>query len=174
MKTSPHLNATEALESLSKLFGEYCLEHQWVAATAESCTAGLIGATVAQTPGSSAWLDRGFIVYTPEAKVEMLGVNIKTIEHYNITSVEVAREMGLGALQHSKANITLAVTGVAGPGGGSADIPVGTICMAWVLCKSRNIEPRVFVEKRVFVGTRNEIRDQVVRHMLLTALEHMK
>ena len=152
------------MENLSKEFGKYCFEKGFKIVTAESCTAGLIGATVAMTAGSSAWLDRGFIVYTPEAKNEMLDVSFETIKTFEITSNNVAEEMAIGALKNSKANISLAVTGVAGPSGGTPKIPVGTVCMAWAKYEEEKI--RVFSEKKWFSGTRNEIRESVVNYML--------
>lgn len=151
------------MEELSKKFGDFCLNKKIKVVTAESCTAGFIGATIAMTPGSSAWLDRGFIVYTPEAKHSMLGVSPQTIETYDITSVEVAKEMAWGAIRKSEANLALAVTGVAGPSGGTESIPVGTVCMAWFLNHKKD---GLILEKKVFEGSRNEIREQVVRHML--------
>lgn len=156
------------MEELSKKFGEFCLDKKIKVVTAESCTAGLIGATIAMTPGSSSWLDRGFIVYTPEAKKDMLGVSFDTIRKYDITSVEVAKAMAWGALRNSRANLSLAVTGVAGPSGGTKEIPVGTVCMAWIFGWSEN---GTILEKKVFSGSRNEVREAVVRHMLEKAME---
>lgn len=150
---------------LSKDFGKFCVAKNLKAVTAESCTAGLIGATIAMTPGSSAWLDRGFIVYTPDAKIEDLGVLANTIDMYDITSVEVAEEMARGALKRSKANLSLAVTGLAGPSGGTKEIPVGTVCMAWGF-KLGNGDVNVITEKVLFLETRNELRESVVKYML--------
>lgn len=155
------------MEGLSKQFGEFCVEEGYKVVTAESCTAGLISATIAMTPGSSAWLDRGFVVYTAEAKNEMLGVRFSTIDGFDITSEEVAKEMAMGALQRSKANLALAVTGLAGPSGGTDEIPVGTVCMAWA---TQNPRLKIVSEKRFFDGTRNEIREAVVEYMLHKAM----
>ena len=151
------------MEQLSRKFGEFCMKNGLKVTTAESCTAGLVSATIAMTPGSSTWLDRGFVVYTPEAKNEMLGVNLSTIKEFDITSEEVAKEMVVGSLERADANLAMAVTGVAGPGGGSAKIPVGTICMAWAF---RRNYLKVYSETKVFSGTRNEIREAVVKYML--------
>lgn len=156
------------MEQLSQQFGEFCMAHNFKAVTAESCTAGLIGATIAMTPGSSAWLDRGFIVYTPEAKHEMLGVDYATIAKFDITSEQVAKEMAIGALVSSKGNLSLAVTGLAGPSGGTPELPVGTVCMAWAI-KGKN----VLTEKKHFDGSRNEIRESVVQYMLKKAMTLM-
>jgi nicotinamide-nucleotide amidase len=155
------------MENLSKQFGDFCLKKEFKVVTAESCTAGLISATIAMTPGSSAWLDRGFVVYTAQAKNEMLGVNFSTIENFDITSEEVAKEMAIGALINSSANLALAVTGLAGPSGGTEKIPVGTVCMAWA---TKTPELKVITETRIFGGSRNEIREQVVEYMMHKAM----
>lgn len=156
------------MENISKQFGEFCVTNKFKVVTAESCTAGLVGATIAMTPGSSGWLDRGFIVYTPESKNEMLDVDFATIDKYDITSVEVAREMAIGAINNSNANLSLAVTGLAGSTGGTELIPAGTICMAWAILKDNKI--RVISEKKFFKGERNEIREAVVKYMLEKAM----
>ncbi|NCQ51507.1 CinA family protein [archaeon] len=149
------------MENLSKKVGDYCIKNNIKLTTAESCTAGLISATIAMTPGSSAWLDRGFVVYSAQAKNEMLGVSLDTIERFNITSEQVAKDMAIGALSNSTANVSLAVTGIAGPSGGTDEIPVGTICMAWARGKND-----VKTETLIFNGNRNEIRESVVTYML--------
>lgn len=152
------------LEQVSADFAKFAQKNNVILTTAESCTAGLISATVAMTSGSSAWLDRAFVVYTPEAKCEMLDVNLETIEQHNITSKEVALEMASGALKKSLANVSISVTGVAGPNGGTEEIPVGTVCMAW--CFFQDVKLLGFAETKVFSGSRNEIREQVVEHTL--------
>jgi nicotinamide-nucleotide amidase len=149
---------------LSKDFGEFCVENGLVVTTAESCTAGLLAATIAQTPGSSAWLESGFVVYTAEAKNKMLGLNPETIKEFNITSMEVSSEMAWGASERSSANVIMAVTGVAGPAGGTTEIPVGTVCMSWIFKLADTTETHD--EIVVFKGERNEIRDEVVEYML--------
>lgn len=159
----------EIMEKLSFDFGCFAKKHGLVVVTAESCTAGLISSTIAMTPGSSQWLDRGFVVYTAEAKNEVLGVNLDTIKKYNITSEQVAKEMVLGALKNSKANLALAVTGLAGPIGGTNEIPVGTVCMAWKLNKDER--KMLKTQTKLFTGNRNSIREQVVEYMLKFAME---
>lgn len=99
-------------------------------ATAESCTGGLISACVSQIPGASAVLERGFVTYSNEAKIELLGVPAELIAAHGAVSAEVARAMAEGALAHSRAQISIAVTGIAGPDGGSADKPVGLVHLA--------------------------------------------
>lgn len=158
------------MEALSAAFGAFCKEKGLKVVTAESCTAGLIGSTISMTVGASAWLDRGFLVYTPKSKIETLGVQPHTIEHWDVTSIHVAHEMAMGALKRSDANFALAVTGLAGPGGGTDAIPVGTVCMAWAY-KPNKHQHHVVVEERVFEGDRNEIREAVVAYMLQHAID---
>lgn len=100
-------------------------------ATAESCTGGWIAQAVTAVPGSSAWFDRGFVTYSNESKIEMLGVSTPTLAHHGAVSEAVVREMAQGAIRGSHAHVSLAVTGVAGPDGGSVDKPVGTVWFAW-------------------------------------------
>lgn len=101
--------------------------------TAESCTGGLVASLLTELPGSSAWFERGFVTYSNLAKIEMLGVDEALINSRGAVSKEVAEAMALGALAHSAADLSLSVTGIAGPGGGSAAKPVGTVWIAWAL-----------------------------------------
>jgi nicotinamide-nucleotide amidase len=103
---------------------------RWMLATAESCTGGLISAACTSLAGSSDWFERGFVTYSNAAKVDLLGVPAMLIDAHGAVSEEVARAMAEGALKRSKAQVSVAVTGVAGPGGGSVDKPVGTVWMA--------------------------------------------
>ena len=109
------------------------LQHGWMLATAESCTGGLIAGHCTDLAGSSQWFERGFVTYSNEAKHEMLGVDLKLIQTQGAVSEAVARAMALGALRHSRAQVSLAITGVAGPDGGSPTKPVGTVWVAWAL-----------------------------------------
>ena len=102
-------------------------------ATAESCTGGWIGQAVTMVPGSSEWFDRGFVTYTNAAKQEMLGVQQATLARHGAVSEETVREMAQGALARSQAGIVVAVSGVAGPGGGTPEKPVGMVCVAWAV-----------------------------------------
>jgi nicotinamide-nucleotide amidase len=127
-------------------------------ATAESCTGGWIAQTITDVPGSSAWFDRGFITYSNAAKVQMLGVSPKTLEDYGAVSAETATEMAAGALAHSDADIAVAVTGIAGPDGGTAEKPVGTVFIAWA-----DKNGVVKAVRKQFSGNRRQIREQTVR-----------
>ena len=127
-------------------------------ATAESCTGGWIAQAITEVPGSSAWFDRGFVTYSNAAKVQMLGVNPQTLEQYGAVSAETATEMAAGALAHSDADIAVAVTGIAGPDGGTPEKPVGTVFIAWA-DKNGVAE----VGRKQFAGNRRQIRAQTVR-----------
>jgi nicotinamide-nucleotide amidase len=99
--------------------------------TAESCTGGWVAQALTSVPGSSAWFDRGFVTYSNEAKIDVLGVATATLAHHGAVSEAVAREMAQGAIRVSRAHVSIAVTGIAGPDGGTAEKPVGTVWIAW-------------------------------------------
>lgn len=136
-----------------------------LAATAESCTGGLIAATLTAIAGSSDVLDRGFVTYSNAAKTELLGVDEALIARHGAVSEEVARAMAQGALAHSGAQAALAVTGVAGPAGGSAAKPVGTVWFGWATPAG------VVTEMQHFDGDRTAVRQAAVRHALARLLE---
>jgi nicotinamide-nucleotide amidase len=117
--------------ALAEALGRALVARQWRVATAESCTGGLVAGAITAIAGSSAWFDRGFVTYTNEAKCELLGVPAALIAREGAVSEAVARAMAEGALARSQADLVTAVTGIAGPGGGSAAKPVGTVCFAW-------------------------------------------
>lgn len=121
----------DVLVALAVELGAALQARHWRCATAESCTGGLVAGAMTAVAGSSAWFERGFVTYTNEAKIEMLGVAAGLIEDHGAVSAPVARAMAEGALAHSPADLTVAITGVAGPGGGTADKPVGMVCFAW-------------------------------------------
>ena len=127
-----------------------------VLASAESCTGGWAAQVVTSVAGSSGWFDRGFVTYSNDAKHEMLGVAWSTLERHGAVSEETAREMALGALERSRATVSLAITGIAGPTGGSASKPVGTVCFAWA--KAGGVRS----EMRHFHGDRESVRKQSV------------
>lgn len=132
----------------------------WMLATAESCTGGLIAATCTELAGSSNWFERGFVTYSNAAKTELLGVDAALIAQHGAVSEPVARAMAQGALMHARADIAVAVTGIAGPGGGSADKPVGTVWLAW----STPQQTRSSVH--CFAGARQAVREASVQHAL--------
>ena len=132
----------------------------WMLATAESCTGGLIAAQCTELAGSSLWFERGFVSYSNAAKTELIGVPAALIAAHGAVSEPVARAMAQGALQHAQAQVSVAVTGIAGPGGGSADKPVGTVWLAWC------VAGQLSSERRVFGGDRAAVRAATVQHAL--------
>jgi nicotinamide-nucleotide amidase len=136
----------------------------WTLACAESCTAGGVAFAVTQVPGSSAWFDRALVVYSNAAKEELLGVPSALLEQAGAVSEPVARAMALGALERSSADVALSVTGIAGPDGGSAAKPVGTVCFAWAV----RAVPAAALESRTFRfdGDRAAVRTQAIAEAL--------
>lgn len=131
----------------------------WMLALAESCTGGMAAQYATAISGSSAWFERGFVTYSNEAKMELLGVSAATLEQHGAVSEQTAREMALGALQQSHAQIAIAITGIAGPDGGTPAKPVGTVCFAWV-----DVTGKINSETKHFSGDRETIRKQSVHH----------
>lgn len=136
--------------------------------TAESCTGGWVGQVMTMVPGSSEWYERGFITYTYVSKMEMLGVQMGTLEAHGAVSEPTAQEMAVGALERSRGQVSLSITGLAGPGGGSAMKPVGTVCFGWSFLDGRN-----FTETRRFDGDRDAVRRQSAVHSLTRLLDHL-
>ena len=137
----------------------------WCMATAESCTGGLIAAACTDLAGSSNWFERGFVTYSNAAKTELLGVDAALIGRHGAVSEAVARAMAQGAVAHSHAQAAVAVTGVAGPGGGSADKPVGTVWFGWATPGG------TVTEMKRFDGDRAGVRHATVAHALARLLE---
>jgi nicotinamide-nucleotide amidase len=136
--------------------------------TAESCTGGWVAQVITATAGSSAWFDRGFVTYSNEAKQELLAVSVQTLGRHGAVSEETAREMALGALARSKCTLALSVTGIAGPGGGSKEKPVGTVCFAWARSGGARSETRHFT------GDRENVRKQSVIRALEGLVEFLE
>ena len=137
-----------------------------VLVTAESCTGGWAAQELTAVAGSSAWFERGFVTYSNEAKQEMLGVRADTLARHGAVSEQTAREMAMGALERSRGTMALAITGVAGPSGGSKEKPVGTVCFGWA-AKDRTAT----AETRHFSGDREAVRRQSVEHAFQRVLE---
>lgn len=136
------------------------LARGWMLATAESCTGGLVAGACTDLAGSSQWFERGFVSYSNAAKTELLGVPAALIEAHGAVSEPVARAMAEGALAHARAQVAVAVTGVAGPGGGSPAKPVGTVWFGWCLAGHTHSEAVRFA------GDRAAVRAGAVRHAL--------
>jgi nicotinamide-nucleotide amidase len=133
--------------------------------TAESCTAGMLASMIGDVPGCGQWLECAFVTYSADAKKRCLGVRKKTIDKFGLSSEEVAREMALGALSLSKANLAIATTGVAnGPAPDGETIP-GTVCFSWAFELEKS-PTAVFSETRIFKGTRNTVRRQACEHAI--------
>jgi len=150
-----------ALFDLAERIGQALKARGWMLVTAESCTGGWVSECVTMVPGSSEWFERGFITYTYISKREMLGVKPATLAQHGAVSEQVVREMTQGALARSHAQVAIAVSGVAGPGGGTPQKPVGTVCFAW-----GRKGARLRVETRRFRGDRDTVRRRCVAHIL--------
>lgn len=159
---------SDTLTTLATLVGARLKAKGLKLATAESCTGGWVAQAVTSVSGSSEWFDRGFVTYTNEAKREMLGVRAETLAAHGAVSEHTAREMACGALDYSGAGVAVAVTGVAGPTGGSAEKPVGMVCFAWAL-RGGAVES----ETRRFEGDREAVRRQSVIRSLQGLLERV-
>jgi len=150
-----------ALFRLAKRVGIVLKRRGLMLATAESCTGGWVSEAVTMVPGSSDWFERGFVTYTYISKREMLGVREATLENHGAVSEEVVREMAQGAIARSHAQVAVAVSGVAGPSGGTRDKPVGTVCFAWNTKKGK-----LKSATKRFAGNREAVRRQSVEHAL--------
>ncbi|HPT49273.1 MAG TPA: nicotinamide-nucleotide amidohydrolase family protein [Accumulibacter sp.] len=150
-----------SLEALAAEVGRALLATGERLATAESCTGGWVGQCLTAVAGSSTWFERGFITYSNAAKVEMLGVDSEMLAAQGAVSEATAAAMARGALRHAHADWALAITGVAGPGGGSVSRPVGTVCFAWAAA-----DGRLATDTQAFAGDRNAVRAQSVAHAL--------
>lgn len=163
------------LLELSATLGQALQAKRWQLALAESCTGGMAAQAVTAIAGSSCWFDRGFVTYSNAAKNQMLGVPAALIDEFGAVSEPVAEAMALGALQHSQAQLSAAVTGIAGPGGGSPHKPVGTVCFAWAYHRDGGDDTTVIqtwaVETRHFEGDRTHIREQAASYLLAGLLE---
>ena len=156
----------EELQTLARELGDKLCARGWKLATAESCTGGWVGQLVTALPGSSHWYERGFITYANAAKVEMLGVPPETLEAHGAVSEETAMAMAVGALKHSHAQATLAISGIAGPGGGTPQKPVGLVCYGWALADGTLLSSTCRLD-----GDREEIRSRAAAAALRGLIE---
>lgn len=151
---------------LAELVGVAMQQRGLILATAESCTGGWVAQVVTSVPGSSQWFDRGFVTYSNSAKQEMLGVSEATLIQYGAVSEPVVAQMVAGALSRSHAQVALAISGIAGPDGGSQEKPVGTVCFAW------GVKDQPVVTRRLHLpGERQEVRRQAMIYSLNGLLE---
>lgn len=159
-------HADITLSTLAAKLGAALKARGWMLTLAESCTGGLAAQSITSVAGSSAWFDRGFITYSNAAKTEMLGVSNKTLAHFGAVSEQIAQEMAVGAFNNSHAQLTGSITGIAGPDGGTAEKPVGTVCFAWVI-KSKPASTTT----QHFQGTREQIRQQAAIFLMTKLIE---
>jgi len=148
---------SDPVTRLAQALGEACLRRKLWVATAESCTGGAVAEAITRIPGSSSWFDRAFVTYTDPAKEQMLGVSRETLRGNGAVSADVAAEMASGALAASPADVVVAVTGIAGPGGGTMTKPVGLVWFAWAY-RDGPVQARRFL----FKGDRAAVREQSV------------
>lgn len=162
----------QQLDSIATLIthlSESLTARQWVLGVAESCTGGMLSEQFTAIAGSSAWFSCGFITYSNESKIQMLEVDEDTLELFGAVSEEVASEMATGVLDNSDANLTVSITGIAGPTGGTELKPVGMVCFAWAL---EDQAPTTATE--YFHGDRYSIRTQATEHAIKGLISHLR
>ena len=161
------------LEKLATELGAALKARGFMLALAESCTGGMVAQAVTSVAGSSAWFDRGFVTYSNAAKIDMLGVSTETLEKFGAVSEQTAAEMALGclkasALKHSQAHIAGSITGIAGPDGGTADKPVGTVCFGFAQANQG------IASTQHFTGNREQVRQQATVFLMQLLIERLK
>ena len=150
------MNSTD----LTKTLAEILLSRNWTVSLAESCTGGLVSATLTELAGSSEWFERGYITYSNEAKTECLEVPARLIESHGAVSELVAKAMAEGARINSGSDVAISITGIAGPSGGTAEKPVGTVCFGWAT------ENQTLTKTMHFDGDRQAVRQQATEFAL--------
>ena len=158
------------LSLIVEQLAELLIKHNKQLTVAESCTGGWLAKVLTDLSGSSAWFDRGFVTYSNQAKHEMLGVAVSTLDTYGAVSEETVTEMAMGALKNSHADFSVSVSGIAGPSGGSAEKPVGLVWFSWAV-EENNDQQTLATEKQVFVGDREAVRQQAVEYALMEIIK---
>lgn len=161
-------NTNAYLEVLAAKLGRKLQVRGCLLATAESCTGGWVSQVVTSIAGSSQWFDRGFVTYSNQAKQEMLAVRPETLARFGAVSEQTACEMAEGALKHSLAQLSLAITGIAGPDGGTPEKPVGTVWFAWA-----GLDFATITQQQLFIGNRMEVRVASVEFALKKLIEKL-
>jgi nicotinamide-nucleotide amidase len=177
--SSANNSSQASIAQLVAAVADTLMQHGWMLTTAESCTGGLIAGHCTDLAGSSQWFERGFVTYSNEAKHDMLGVDNAILTEHGAVSEPTAQAMALGALRHSRAQVSIAVTGVAGPTGGSKDKPVGTVWFAWGVPSDTGPTlgaetAWVKTERMQFTGDRAAVRQATIAHALTTLLQLLK
>jgi nicotinamide-nucleotide amidase len=149
---TPH---NQDLHEITQALARVLIKNNWRISTAESCTGGMVAVSITELAGSSDWFERGYVTYSNQAKSEDIDVSQNLIEQHGAVSDQVARAMALGAKQNSGSDLSLSITGIAGPTGGSPKKPIGTVCFAWVLANDQIVS-----ETKHFEGDRQQIRQQ--------------
>jgi nicotinamide-nucleotide amidase len=149
---TPH---KQDLHQITQELARVLIKNHWHLSTAESCTGGMVAASITELAGSSEWFERGYITYSNQSKSEDIDVSQNLIEQHGAVSDQVARAMALGAKQNSGSDLSLSITGIAGPTGGSPEKPIGTVCFAWALANDQIVS-----ETKHFEGNRQQIRQQ--------------
>jgi len=178
-QSSTNNSLQASIAQLVAAVADTLMQHGWMLTTAESCTGGLIAGHCTDLAGSSQWFERGFVTYSNEAKHDMLGVDNAILTEHGAVSEPTAQAMALGALRHSRAQVSIAVTGVAGPTGGSKDKPVGTVWFAWGVPSDTGPTlgaetAWVKTERMQFNGDRAAVRQATITHALQTLLQLLK
>lgn len=165
-------NNLEPQEDLVSAVANSLIVRGWTIALAESCTGGLVCASLTDLAGSSDWFERGYITYSNQAKTECLDVPVETIESFGAVSEEVAKSMATGAQQNADVNVAIAITGIAGPAGGSIEKPVGTVCFGWAIRATADKGAEtVITNTQHFLGDRQKIREQARDYALSQLLK---
>jgi len=164
MVSPTHINLTDIATEL----GAALKTRGLMLAMAESCTGGLVAEAITRIAGSSAWFDRGFVTYSNAAKIDMLGVDSKTLQKCGAVSEQTAKEMAIGALKNSASQIAGSITGIAGPDGGTLEKPVGMVCFAWA-----GLNLPVSASTQIFSGNRETIRQQAAIYMMAGLIERL-
>ena len=159
----------KTVKELAQVLGDKLTNAGLIATTAESCTGGGVAYAITEISGSSLWFDRSFVTYSNGAKTQMLGVDAGLIDEFGAVSKEVVNAMAIGAVKNSDADIAVAISGIAGPDGGSDEKPVGTVCIAWYNAHSGHK-----TETYLFVGDRSEVRTQAIRLALLGLIDNIE
>jgi len=159
--------------NISKEVAKLLIARGWTLALAESCTGGLVCAALTDLAGSSDWFERGYITYSNQAKTECLDVAAETIESFGAVSEQVAKAMSEGAQKNAGVNVSVSITGIAGPAGGSIEKPVGTVCFGWTIQKE-NLAAITICKTMQFSGDRQAVREQARDYALSELIKLLK
>jgi len=161
------LSNLQNLTAITQQIGEILCKKNAKLTTAESCTGGGISKAITAVSGSSQWFEFGFVTYANTAKQKLLGVSLETLDHYGAVSEQVVREMAQGAIQQSNADYAIAVSGIAGPDGGTEQKPVGTVWVCW------QTPQQIWTQKFMLKGDRQAIRTAAIKNSLQQLLQHL-